>query len=459
MKEKLFRRKQLSAISCLLLASSASAFAEASEITVSEAPQVKVEGKTNTSQEKRLSGVVLDAETKEPLIGAQVWIKDTPYGAVTDENGAFSLHFKGNYSFVSVSYIGYETQELPIKGDKMTVLMHSDSQQIEDVVVVGYGAQKKASIVGSISSVQVENLTVPVSKISNSLAGQLAGVISVQRSDEPGAGSTFWIRGISTFSGASTPLVLVDGIERSLDLVDTEDIKEFSILKDAAAIAIYGVRGANGVVLVTTRSGHEGKPSVSLKMESGYLTPTKVPKMLNSVQFAEMYNEAAGYEYYSAEAIQKYADGSDPDLYPNVNWMDELYKDGSWNERINLNVSGGTDIAKYFVSGAFYNENGLFAVDNMKDYNSSVSYKRFNFRANVDVKVTPSTMLNVNLATAFERKNNPGSGSGNIWDYAIKTAPNAFPMYYSDGTLAGPGSGQGENPYVLLTQTGYIEQY
>ena len=251
-----------------------------------------------------------------------------------------------------------------------------------------------------------------------------------------------------------------DGIERDLDLVDIEDIKEFSILKDAAATAVYGVRGANGVVLVTTRGGIVGKPQINIKFEAGMVQPTKIPDMIDAVQFAEMYNAAAGYDFYSKKDIQMFRDGSDPDLHPNIDWVDRLYKDYSFNQRINVNISGGGSTAKYYISGGFYNEDGLFKADNMKGYNTSVFYRRFNFRSNVEVQLHKYTKLNVNLATTFERKNEPGSsatGANGIWGYALKTAANAFPDVYSNGYLAGPASGQGENPYALLTQTGYRE--
>ena len=251
-----------------------------------------------------------------------------------------------------------------------------------------------------------------------------------------------------------------DGIERDLDLVDIEDIKEFSILKDAAATAVYGVRGANGVVLVTTRGGIVGKPQINIKFEAGMVQPTKIPDMIDAVQFAEMYNAAAGYDFYSKKDIQTFRDGSDPDLHPNIDWVDRLYKDYSFNQRVNVNISGGGSTAKYYISGGFYNEDGLFKADNMKEYNTSAFYRRFNFRSNVEVQLHKYTKLNINLATTFERKNKPGSsatGANGIWGYALKTAANAFPDVYSNGYLAGPASGQGENPYALLTQTGYRE--
>ena len=420
--------------------------------------QPRAEAAQQASQTRHIAGRVIDAETKEPIIGATVWVKDSALGTNTNVDGAFDYTFTGHYGYIAVSYIGYQTQEFPVT-NLPKVIELSAGNELDEVVVVGYGTQKKASVVGSIASVSVNDIRMPTAKISNNLAGQLAGVISVQRSGEPGASSTFWIRGISTFGSSTTPLVLVDGIERDLDLVDIEDIKDFSILKDAAATAIYGVRGANGVILITTREGIVGKPQINIRFEAGMVQPTKVPDMLDAVQFAELWNAAAGSEVYTPEVIQKYRDGSDPDLYPNVDWVDYLYKDLSFNERVNVNVTGGGSTAKYYISGGFYNEDGLFARDNMKEYNTSVFYRKFNFRSNVEVQLHKYTKLNVNLATTFERKNEPGTAASTIWKYAVKSAPNVFPAVYSNGLLPGPGANNGENPYVLLTQTGYREKF
>ena len=405
--------------------------------------QPRAEAAQQASQTRHIAGRVIDAETKEPIIGATVWVKDSALGTNTNVDGAFDYTFTGHYGYIAVSYIGYQTQEFPVT-NLPKVIELSAGNELDEVVVVGYGTQKKASVVGSIASVSVNDIRMPTAKISNNLAGQLAGVISVQRSGEPGASSTF--------GSSTTPLVLVDGIERDLDLVDIEDIKDFSILKDAAATAIYGVRGANGVILITTREGIVGKPQINIRFEAGMVQPTKVPDMLDAVQFAELWNAAAGSEVYTPEVIQKYRDGSDPDLYPNVDWVDYLYKDLSFNERVNVNVTGGSSTAKY-------NEDGLFARDNMKEYNTSVFFRKFNFRSNVEVQLHKYTKLNVNLATTFERKNEPGTAASTIWDYAVKSAPNVFPAVYSNGLLPGPGANNGENPYVLLTQTGYREKF
>jgi TonB-linked SusC/RagA family outer membrane protein len=291
---------------------------------------------TNQSKDKAITGTVIDAESGLPVIGASVWIKNTTVGTTVDVNGNFSLKAPSNLAVMAVSFIGYEDYEVAVNTitSHITIKLKTSTTVVEDVVVVGYGTQKKASVIGAISSVAIDDLRAPVAKLSGNIAGQLAGVVSVQRSGEPGAGSTFWIRGISTFGDTKTQLILVDGVERDMDLVNVDDIKEMSILKDASATAIYGVRGANGVVMITTRSGDVGKPKVSLSVEGGLIQPTKVPDMLNGTQYAEMYNEASGSMIYSPEAINKIATGVDPDLFPNVNWIDTLYKNLSWNEKV-----------------------------------------------------------------------------------------------------------------------------
>ena len=409
------------------------------------------------AQSIRIYGKVVDAGNNEPVIGATVWVKNTTVGVTTDVDGLFSFTYDGKHPVVEVACLGYTSVEVLADGKEMKVRLESDAQSLEETVVVAYGKQSQTSIVGSIATIQADKLEMPVAKLSTSLMGNLSGVVALNRNAEPGAGSTFWIRGVSTFGANASPLVLVDGVERDLDLVDVDDIKDFSILKDAAATAIYGVRGANGVILVTTRSGEEGKPKITLKMESGILQPVQVPEMANSEQFATMYNEAVGFKYFGDDAMKAYRDHSDSDLYPDVNWLDEIYKNHTWNQRANLSVSGGTSIVKYFVSGGFYNEDGLFKTDSMNRYNTSVYYRRFNFRANVDIKLHKFTTLNVNLATAFERKNEPGSSGSSIWEAAYTTSPNAFPMFYSNGQLAGDGHAQ--NPYALLTQTGYKQSF
>lgn len=419
-------------------------------------------------QQKKVSvvtGTVVDV-TGEPLIGVNIWLKNSSVGAVTDIDGKYSIKIDGVGGVLTFSYMGMKSVDVAISNQStINITMTTDDEVLDEVVVVGYGRQKKESVVGAISTVDVSNLKVPGSSISNVLAGQLAGVVAMSRSGEPGKNSAadFYIRGVSSFKGTSTPLVLVDGIERELDLVDTDDISSFSILKDASASAVYGVRGANGVILITTKKGNVGKPSINVRAEAGITSPTKMPKMINSAQWADLYNDIQP-GYYSEDVINKYRTGEDPDLYPNVNWIDEMYNDLASNQRVNLSITGGTDIVKYYISGSFYNESSIFkSADNLYDYNSSVHYDKFNFRANVDLAVTKSTTLNLNLANIYEKRFAPGDGDDNnnnrIWGYTFETSPNAFPIEYSDGTIAAPSTDSGYNPWNMLVHSGYREQF
>lgn len=416
-------------------------------------------------QKQTITGTILTGDTNEPAIGATVYLRNSTTGTVTDVNGKYSITVEGIGGVLEFSYIGYKKQEVAVTGQKtIDIVLQPDTEVLEEVVVVGYGSQKKESVVGAISTLDVTKLTVPGSSISNALAGQLSGIVAMSRSGEPGKNSAadFYIRGVSSFKGTSTPLVLVDGIERDLDLVDTDDIASFSILKDASASAVYGVRGANGVILITTKKGSVGKPQVNVRTEFGFTQPTKRPQMLGSAEWAELYNEAYGRQYYSPEDIEKYRTNADPDLYPNVDWFDALFDDMAANQRVNLNITGGSDIVKYYVSGAFYNESSIYKnAGNIYGYNPSIRYNKFNFRANVDLNLTKSTVVNFNLANIYEKSFGPGYGDtdADIWSYTFMTSPNAFPVQYSDGKLSGPSSDSGNNPWNMLAHSGYREQF
>lgn len=416
-------------------------------------------------QKQTITGTILTGDTNEPAIGATVYLRNSTTGTVTDVNGKYSITVEGIGGVLEFSYIGYKKQEVAVTGQKtIDIVLQPDTEVLEEVVVVGYGSQKKESVVGAISTLDVTKLTVPGSSISNALAGQLSGIVAMSRSGEPGKNSAadFYIRGVSSFKGTSTPLVLVDGIERDLDLVDTDDIASFSILKDASASAVYGVRGANGVILITTKKGSVGKPQVNVRTEFGFTQPTKRPQMLGSAEWAELYDEAYGSQYYSPEDIEKYRTNADPDLYPNVDWFDALFDDMAANQRVNLNITGGSDIVKYYVSGAFYNESSIYKnAGNIYGYNPSIRYNKFNFRANVDLNLTKSTVVNFNLANIYEKSFGPGYGDtdAEIWSYTFMTSPNAFPVQYSDGKLSGPSSDSGNNPWNMLAHSGYREQF
>ena len=258
---------------------------------------------------RKLTGKIIDKNTKETLIGASVWLKDTSIGGTTDMDGNFNINVPGGKTVTLViSYLGYANieKEISPSANNLLIEMSTDDTVLEEVQVVGYGTQRKESVIGSISTLSVSNLKVPSASISTNLAGQLGGVVSIQRDGSPGSSAEFWIRGISTFGANKTPLILVDGVERSLDLLDPEEIESFSLLKDATATALYGVRGANGVVLIKTKRGSEGKPKISIKMEAGMVAPTKIPEMADAVDFANMYNGLTDVDQIYKNKIQFY---------------------------------------------------------------------------------------------------------------------------------------------------------
>ncbi|MBW9199310.1 TonB-dependent receptor [Bacteroidales bacterium SW299] len=424
-----------------------------------------VAGVEQQQTKRTITGTVVTGDTNEPAVGATVYLRNSTTGTITDTDGKFSITVEGLGGVLDFSYIGYKSQEVALVGQtSINVTLQPDNEVLDEVVVVGYGSQRKESVVGAISTLDVTKLIVPTSNLSTALAGQLSGIVAMSRSGEPGKNSAadFYIRGVSSFTGNTSPLVLVDGVERDLDLVDTEDIASFSILKDASASAVYGVRGANGVILITTKKGAVGKPQVNVRTEFGFTQPTKKPKMVNSAQWAELYNEAYSTNYYSAEDIEMYRSGADPDLYPNVDWFDTMFNNMAANQRVNLNITGGSDIVRYYVAGSFYNESSIYKnAGNIYGYDSSIRYNKFNFRANVDLNLTKSTVINLNLANIYEKSFGPGFGDtdSDIWSYLFMTSPNAFPVEYSDGRLSGPSSDSGYNPWNMLVHSGYREQF
>lgn len=420
-------------------------------------------------QKQEVLGRVVDAKTGDVIVGAQVVYKGTTTGTTTDVDGNYSLPYPGGRQTIQVSYLGYKMKEEVISSPQiLDFSLEEDAIALEEAVVVGYGSQRKVSVVGAITTVDVKELKVPTGQISNSLAGRLAGVVAVQRTGEPGQSSDFWVRGISTFGDNKNPLILVDGVERSLDLLDPEDIESFSILKDATATAVYGVRGANGVIVINTRRGVEGKPDINVKIQTGILSPTKTPKMANSATWAEMYNIARtsrGHAAaYTPEEIEKYRTQSDPYLYPSVDWLSELMENSATSQRVNLNVTGGGQVARYYVSGAFYNENGLFITDPSHEWDSKINYKRYNFTSNVDVSLHRTTTLKLNVNGVLEMKHQPYNSISTIFDDAISVSPNVVPMYYPDLDENGnrryaEATGGIVNPYNVLTQAGYNDNW
>lgn len=403
-----------------------------------------------------------------PLSGVSVVLKsDATRGVTTDEQGIFTLRAPANGTLV-FSSIGYKSQEIEIRGESLiNVEMRLVEGQLDEVAVIAFGVQKKESVVGAISTVKVDELKVPTRSLANTLGGRVAGVIAVQRSGEPGNDDAqFWIRGVSTFGAGSAPLVLVDGVERPLNNIEPEEIASFSVLKDASATAVYGIRGANGVILVNTRRGANEKPTISFKMESGFMGATRLPQLADAPTVFELYNEAnlnTNPDFqtpYTPEIIDLHRNQSDPELYPDVDWIGLMVKDWSRNERANLNISGGGDVAKYFVSATYYGEDGIWKGDDLNDYNTNAALNRYNFRANTDLRLSQTTDLNLGLGGILVTQNFPGRASNDIWDVIMRTNPGdylpTYPNPEGEGIVFG-GSGNEaiRSPYADLVNTGY----
>lgn len=416
-------------------------------------------------QGTKVTGVITDTNG-ESIIGASVVEKGTTNGTTTDIDGRYELDLSGKNAVLSISYLGYATQEIRVDGRRnINIQLYEDSKALEEVVVVGYGQQKKSSVVSAINTVSTKELRLPTRNLTNNLAGQLSGLIAVQRSGEPGYdNSDFWIRGVSSFSGGTSPLVLVDGVPRQMQDVEPDEIETFSLLKDAAATAVYGAEGANGVILITTKRGQIAKARISVRAETSVSQATRLPKYASSYEYLKAYNEALNNvgspSVYDDETLAKYRDGVDPMLYPNVDWYD-LLKDLTTNSRITINARGGTERAKYFVSGAFYTESGLFKSNTTDDYNSNIGVKRFNLRSNIDLNITKTTIVSVDLSGQYLNTNYPGVGTQDLFTKMSTVPSHLFPMIYEDGTIAGhpdPSSNK-VNPYNLLNNSGYSKEW
>jgi len=420
----------------------------------------------NFQEEIMVKGVVSDE--KGPIAGVSVVLKSAAgRGVTTDKDGAYTLSVPKDGVLV-FTFIGYKEQVVNVEGKtELNVVLEASDNLLDELTVVAYGVQKKESVVSSISTVKVSELKVPTRSLTNALAGRVAGVIAVQRSGEPGNDDAqFWIRGVSTFGAGSSPLVLVDGIERPLSNIEPEEIETFSVLKDASATAVYGIRGANGVILVNTRKGANKAPSINFKLESGMTSPTQLPKLANAATVYELYNEANlntnpfFNSQYTPEIIERYKSGVDPILYPDVDWIGTMLKKNARNSRANLNISGGGDVSKYFVSATYYGEDGIWKADNLNAYNTNANLKRYNFRANVDIKLNKYTDLSLGLGGIMITQNFPGRSSDDIWNVIMTTNPGDYiPMYDNpDGSgkvFGGSGNEAVRSPYADLVNTGY----
>ena len=357
-------------------------------------------------------GTVKDVKG-DPVIGANVTVVGTKQGTITDFDGNFSLNAPLGAK-VKISFIGYKDQVVTTKkGISLNIVLEEDAQTLGEVQVVAYGVQKKVSITGAISSMKGDDLLkTPVGSVSNILSGQITGISSVQYSGEPGADAAdIYVRGIATWQDAK-PLIQVDGVERDFSQIDPNEIESVTVLKDASATAVFGVRGANGVILITTKRGIEGKAKVSFSTSAGVNVRTKELAFANSYQYASYYNMMTGNDggvpIFSDEQLIAFRDHTNPILYPDINWIDYCMNKAAFQSQHNMNISGGTDNMRYFVSAGMFTQNGMFKQFNAQD-DFNFDYKRYNYRANLDFDITKTTMLSVNIGGRIETKRTPES--------------------------------------------------
>nr|WP_320060164.1 TonB-dependent receptor [uncultured Bacteroides sp.] len=376
-----------------------------------------VSAAANTVQQQKITvtGTVQDSQG-EPIIGANVKVKGGTIGTITDLDGVFKLTVPPGSKLI-ISFIGYETATVTAT-KSMKVVLEDNSTALGEVEVVAYGSQKKVTVTGAISSVKGGELTkTPTGSISNMLSGQLTGITTIQYSGEPGSdGADIFVRGKGTW-GNSAPLIQVDGIERSFNEIDPNEIESITVLKDASATAVFGVRGANGVVLVTTKRGQEGRAKISFTTSASVIAPTETVKKANAYQYATFYNQMQQNDdpkailKFSDEVIQKFKDHSDPIRFPDTDWVDYCLKDAAIQTQHNINISGGTKTVRYFISAGAYTQNGLFKQFDLP-YDLSYQYNRFNYRSNLDLDVTKTTTISLNLSGSVDNSYKPYTGQG-----------------------------------------------
>ena len=376
------------------------------------------------------------------------------------------------YQTLVFSYIGYKPVSVLVKGDKKVIdvqMSEEKTNAIDEVVVTGLGTQKKLTVTGAITNVDVSQIKqFPSSNFTNALAGNVPGIIAMQSSGQPGKStSRFWVRGISTFGASASAMILVDGFERNnIDDLNIEDIESFSVLKDASATAIYGSKGANGVILITTKHGKAGKININVKGEASYNTRTITPKFIDAPTYANLLNEARVTRnlapQYQPEELALIRSGLDPDFYPNVDWSKLLLKNGAMSYRADLSMSGGGNTARYFVSLSYVEDQGMYNTDETlrKKYDTNANYKRWNYRMNVDIDVTPTTIIKLGVSGNLNKRNSPGLGDQYLWSELFGFNALSSPVLYSNGYVPAYGNNVHQmNPWVSSTRTGYNEEW
>lgn len=397
--------------------------------------------------QQTITGIVLSEDGNAPLPGVTVVEKGTVNGAVTDFDGEYAITVADGATLV-FSYIGYATKEVKVSGGQpINVTLISQMESLEETIVIGFGGkQKKASVVSSITSISTKELKGPTSNLTQMLAGRVAGMISFQRSGEPGAdNSDFFIRGLGSFgTGKQNPLILIDGIESSntdMARLQPDDISNFSVLKDAAAAAVYGARGANGVVLITTKMGGNDKTKFHFRSETRVSSNTKNFAFADNISYMNLANEAAltrnpqAILPYTQSKIDRTAAGDNPLLYPSNNWVDELIKDYTVNQGANISASGGGEKARYYISGTYNIDNGVLDVEGLNNFNSNIKLRNYSIRSNIDINLTPTTTAIMRVYGQFDDYNGPVGGGGRIFNLALWSNPVKFPKVYPKENL------------------------
>ena len=432
--------------------------------------QIFISGKAPASTEqqqnkRKISGRVTDIKG-EPLIGVNVTVDGDANGTITNMDGLYEIFVTKKSVVLKFTYIGFKTSEIRTNASTniYDVTLEEQVNELEETVIVGYGTQRKISNIGAQSSMKMEDIKTPSASLTTTLAGRLAGVVAVQRTGEPGKDAAdIWIRGIST-PNTSSPLVLVDGVERSFNDIDPEDIESLTTLKDASATAVYGVRGANGVILIKTKPGKVGKPTVSADYYESFTRFTKMVDLADGITYMNAANEAMRNDgiatKYTEDQIRNTIAGKDPYLYPNVDWLKEIFNDWGHNRRVNVNVRGGSEKVAYYASVSYFNETGMTVTDkNIDTYDSKMKYSRYNFTTNLNIDVTPTTKVEIGAQGYLGEGNYPAISSADLYNAAMSISPVEYPkMFFVNGEAFVPGTSTNNNfnnPYSQATRRGY----
>ena len=432
--------------------------------------QIFISGKAPASTEqqqnkRKISGRVTDIKG-EPLIGVNVTVDGDANGSITNMDGLYEIFVTKKSVVLKFTYIGFKTSEIRTNASTniYDVTLEEQVNELEETVIVGYGTQRKISNIGAQSSMKMEDIKTPSASLTTTLAGRLAGVVAVQRTGEPGKDAAdIWIRGIST-PNTSSPLVLVDGVERSFNDIDLEDIESLTTLKDASATAVYGVRGANGVILIKTKPGKVGKPTVSADYYESFTRFTKMVDLADGITYMNAANEAMRNDgiatKYTEDQIRNTIAGKDPYLYPNVDWLKEIFNDWGHNRRVNVNVRGGSEKVAYYASVSYFNETGMTVTDkNINTYDSKMKYSRYNFTTNLNIDVTPTTKVEIGAQGYLGEGNYPAISSADLYNAAMSISPVEYPkMFFVNGEAYVPGTSTNNNfnnPYSQATRRGY----